>query len=405
MIWVSRVSIPVAVSVLGSLAAGQDVGASQDTLHFRVDWSAAANPPDSVVIYATVMADDAVSPEVLLDRTSHGTRDSFLFVLPQWRASRVFRFALSARGYAAGQASPRAVVEWEYPLARRSSAVSPDTAAPGWYTIQLALRTEQPRNAPEPARGARTPRRELTVPSSAASRPESCLNEPPGFEPISDQRWEDGVPDVNDPDRAGWLARSGRARLRVVTDPDAPRAAGRIIEGTFPRGMLGGRGPFRLDRPFERSFRALYMCFWHKLDPAFTNGGNQGTKFGFFLTPYHGTSGLNHYINLTNRLAINLQSNGGKLNRNFYAQFDMMATRGRWHLLEFLLVGNSGEADGIARIWVDGKAVLNQRGVRFFFPGQRPAFSGVTWNPTYGRNPVPRDLYERIGRWYISGRD
>jgi hypothetical protein len=193
----------------------------------------------------------------------------------------------------------------------------------------------------------------------------------------------------------------------MVRDPDAPPEAGRIIEGRFPAGMLGGRGPFRLDRPFDEPVSAVYMCLWHKLDPEFTNNGNAGTKFGFLLTPYNaGPNSINHFYNLTDRLGVNLQSGGGALNRNLFSNYNMMANRGRWHVLEFLFVGNTGHGDGEARIWVDGREVLNKRNVQFFFPGQRPAFTGVTWNPTYGwgLRPVPRDLYQRIGRWYISGR-
>lgn len=181
-----------------------------------------------------------------------------------------------------------------------------------------------------------------------------------------------------------------------------------MLEGRFPQGHPGGRGPFKIVRNFPDPVQSVYMCIVQKLSDNFTNNGNTGTKFGFFLTPYaEGKERLNHYFNLSNRLGINLQSGGGVLNRNMPSQFSMMAHRGEWVRIEYLVVANAkGLSDGIARIWVNGRPVLNQTGVRFFFPSQEPAFTGVTWNPTYGggSNPVPVDMFQRIGQWYISGR-
>lgn len=401
--------------VLGAAAGGPQQPAERpDTVRLVIEWSEERDRLDSVSLYATVLGRRAGMPEVILDRTVTGTRDSVDYVVLPEDAAAGLRFALSARAYVAGHRGPRAVVEWTYPLLGLGGPVRPDATVPGRYAIRLAL--ERPQFGPgaeprgNPGAPGATPAQDRPPPdqeAAAGRRPDSCRNEPPGFFTISDQQWQDGIPEQGRKDRAGWVVQGGRGRLRVVSDADAPAVAGRIVEGTFPRGMPGGRGPFRMDRPFDRPVAAVYMCLWHKLDPAFTNNGNSGTKFGFLLTPYQGgAAGLNHYFNLTNRLGVNLQSAGGRLNRNMFAKYDMMANRGRWHLLEFLVVGNSSDADGVARIWVDGQEVLNQRNVRFFFPGQPPLFSGVTWNPTYGGglNPVPRDLYQRIGRWYISGR-
>ncbi len=397
------------------LASGPAQGTADgpDTARVVIEWPVQGERPDSVTLYVTVSKNRASFPEVVLDRTVMGTRDSFSYAVPQGTGR--LRFALSARGFSGGRSSPPAVMEWWYPDSEISSSVRRETTVPGRYTIGLDFSFPAPDVAPQRSgqpQSLQAPgpvgQPSLEASGSSGKRPESCRNEPPGFEAISDQQWADGVPERGRRDRQGWLLQGGGGRLRMVTDADAPAAAGRIIEGTFPRGMPGGRGPFRLDRPFERAVSAVYMCLWHKLDPQFTNNGNSGTKFGFLLTPYQGgAAGLNHYFNLTDRLGVNLQSSGGRLNRNMFAAYNMMANRGRWHLLEFLVVGNTGEAGGVARIWVDGRQVLDQRNVRFFFPGQRPAFSGVTWNPTYGGglNPVPRDLYQRIGRWYISGRE
>jgi hypothetical protein len=406
-------AFPMTGALLLASGPGHGLLDRRDTIRIVVEWSGAARVPDSVALYATVLRTPRSAPEVVLDRAVTGTRDSFSYAVTEG-AGRL-RFALSGRAFRGGRASPRTVVEWEYPSSQDASAVRRDSLVPGRYTIRLDFDVPALGGAGEQSRPALAPPPPPRLaqgagpagPGPSGKRPDWCRNEPPGFETLSDQRWEDGVPVRGRKDRAGWVLQGGGGRLRMVADPDAPPAAGQIIEGTFPRGMPGGRGPFRMDRDFEHPVSAVYMCLWHKLDPQFTNNGNTGTKFGFLLTPYQGGStGLNHYFNLTDRLGVNLQSAGGRLNRNMFSQFNMMANRGRWHLLEFLVVGNSGEADGVARIWVDGREVMHQRNVRFFFSGQRPAFSGVTWNPTYGGglNPVPRDLYQRIGRWYISGR-
>lgn len=197
-------------------------------------------------------------------------------------------------------------------------------------------------------------------------------------------------------------------RLSIVTDPTAPQADKRVLEGRFPQGHPGGRGPFKIVRQFPDQVQAVYMCTVQQLSDNFTNNGNTGTKFGFLLTPYQeGKDRVNHYFNIANRPGINLQSGGGVLNRNMPGQFNMLQHRGQWLRIEWLVVANTrGLSDGQARIWVNGQPVLNQSSVRFFFPTQEPGFAGVTWNPTYGggSNPVPFDMFQRIGEWYISGR-
>jgi hypothetical protein len=236
----------------------------------------------------------------------------------------------------------------------------------------------------------------------------ACTNEPPGLTQLFDTSW-DAVPPVTPAkDAAGWSSRSAltMSRLSILNDPQALSSPPNNIAGKFPKGSNGGSAPFGLDRFFGKTVTTIYNCMFTYLDPLFTNNGNSGTKFGFLLTPYNsGTQSLNHYFNLTNNLGINLQSNNAVLNRNMLSSFSLVGHRGQWVKLEFLVVGNSlGNADGIARMWVNGAQVLNATNVQYFYPNQNPAFNGITWNPTYGGglNPVPYDMYHQIDNWYLS---
>jgi hypothetical protein len=89
------------------------------------------------------------------------------------------------------------------------------------------------------------------------------------------------------------------------------------------------------------------------------------------------------------------------------SNFSLINNRGRWVKVEVLIIANTlGNADGVARMWVNGTQVLNVTNVQYFFPSQAPAFNGVTWNPTYGGglNPVPYDMFQFIDHWRLSAK-
>jgi hypothetical protein len=236
----------------------------------------------------------------------------------------------------------------------------------------------------------------------------ACTNEPPGLTVIFDAAWNAVPPQSPTTDADGWTAIGGRGRMSIVQDPNAPKSPQNVAAGKFPAGSAGGSAPFRFDRNFGRNLTTQYMCIFTMLDPAFTNNGNSGTKFGFLLTPYQGgATGVNHYLNLTDNLGVNLQSAGGTLNRNMFSSFSLINNRGRWVKVEVLIQANTlGNADGIAQMWVNDTRVLNVSNVQYFFPSTAPAFNGITWNPTYGGglNPVPYDMFQFIDHWRLSGK-
>lgn len=245
---------------------------------------------------------------------------------------------------------------------------------------------------------------------SRVGKPDVCYHQPAGLTEIFSQPWST-LPPARGEDEAVWKVRSKFERERrfdVVGDPTAPASPPHVIRGLFPAGAKGGSAPFRITRRFDRGYSRLYMCIFTRLDPRFTNNGNVGTKFGFFLTPYSsGPQRLNHYMNLTPRFGVNLQSDKGYLNRNMHSRFNFLnAGGGVWHKIEVLIRANTnGIPNGIAQVWVDDRLVLSEYNVKFFYPGQDPLFTGVTWNPTYGggHNPVPYDMYQWIDHWYASG--
>jgi hypothetical protein len=249
---------------------------------------------------------------------------------------------------------------------------------------------------------------QVTVSPLPPSGSNACSNEPPGLTVIFDAAWNAVPPQAPATDSDGWTALHGRGRMSIVQDTIAPKSPQNVAAGKFPAGSPGGSAPFRFDRDFPRNVTTQYMCIFTMLDPGFTNNGNVGTKFGFLLTPYQGgATGTNHYLNLTNNLGVNLQSAGATLNRNMLSNFSLINNRGRWVKVEVLIIANTlGNADGVARMWVNGTQVLNVTNVQYFFPSQAPAFNGVTWNPTYGGglNPVPYDMFQFIDHWRLSAK-
>ncbi len=227
--------------------------------------------------------------------------------------------------------------------------------------------------------------------------PASCANRPSRYRSIWDEEW-DAVP-------GAWTVYGGGGRLALLSDPSAPASAPGVFQGRFPAGMPGGVGPYNLERGFGRDVSEVYVCVVLWISGNWSDNGNTGTKFFWWETPYAGTAqGVNHYANLTPRVGLNLQSTGGTLNRNMFANFDMIANAGRWHAIEFLVQGNTAPANGVLTIWVDGVQVGHETDVTYFHPGQAPRFRALRLNPTYGGglNPVPYDLDLRIDRWVVA---
>lgn len=382
-----------ATGVLGDLTRGRHTGNQgihgQDSVVFSLRW--------------TVVPDGRGEPDSFDVRAGMGQGQGSTVLVNRWVPAPPVNFVAPASGesfYATVRAArgerlskPVGLV-WRFPPSDLRDSMVPSFVPIDLPVLELSERPGLPPNR--------------TGAASSSVQSESCSHEPRGFMLISDASWVQAPPAAPGRDPNGWSILARPQLIRTVLDPTGPQNGKSVLEGRFPMGMPGGRGPFRMDRRFDRAVSAVYMCTWLKVSGNFTDNGNVGTKFGFLLTPYKSGQGqLNHYFNLTKRLGINLQSAGGRLNRLMFANYQTLAHLGEWHMVEWLVVGNTrGRADGTARIWVDGALLLDVTNVRYFFPDQDAAFEGVTWNPTYGGglNPVPQDLYMWIARWYISGR-
>jgi hypothetical protein len=195
---------------------------------------------------------------------------------------------------------------------------------------------------------------------------------------------------------------------RVTLESASAPEGGTYAAGLFPAGWTAGRSPFRYERDFNATYTTLYQCFWFRHSENFTDNGTGLNKVFF----YRG-SGTNHYYAFESGRngeqdgfypRITLQ--GGAGNRDIRTTYHAKPL-GVWRKYEILMVGNTpGQADGIARIWVNGQLILDARDVAYWSASQTPGWHGVAWDPTYGGggNNVPYDMYQYIDQWYVSGR-
>jgi hypothetical protein len=386
----------------------------EDSLTVVVAWTIdddGRGAADSIAVTLATRSASGLSSTQSRQYTTRTLSDSFRVMSPP--AGAYLDLTVTVRASRRSQTSRPVVASWRFPASPSWPAPRVDSGAPHRLLLDvpaLGFGRGAPRAAPGgPA--AQAPAPTVTPPAASPSLPvgnSDCANEPPGFQAVSREMWNDVPRPGRERKEPGWFAAAHRERFTIIEDPTIPQASKRVIQGLFPQGHPGGRGPFKLVQRFQEPYHALYMCMWHKVSDNFTNNGNTGTKFGFLLTPYEGgAQGVHAYLNLSNQLGINLSSRGGVLNRNMRSRFAVLSNRGRWHRIEWLIVANSrGESDGIARIWVDGRQMLNETNVKYFFPNQEPKFVGITWNPTYGGglNPVPFDMFQWNGEWYISAR-
>ena len=246
----------------------------------------------------------------------------------------------------------------------------------------------------------------LTVQPAPAQSTNTCDNEPAGLTSLTSTAWDAVPPYLDAVDANGWGFDRNQERVSIVSDPSAPRSPGNVAAGLFPAGWDGGRSPFRLERPFGRTYRTIYQCLWLKHSPNFTDNGNVGTKVSF----YRG-EGTNHYWAF---------DGGSGTNDGFYFFFGLQAGAGNrdwrsnysakplgvWRKYEILVVGNTpGQADGVVRVWVNGSKIIESTNVAYWTAAQTPGWHGIAWDPTYGggTNRVPYDMYMSIDHWYVSG--
>lgn len=263
----------------------------------------------------------------------------------------------------------------------------------------------------------------LSLPGTAASqtqipdsleKPALCRNEPFGLHALTSQSWSTLPPRAGSRKLDGWRITHGVGRLDLYSDDFAPLSPPSVLRGKFPQGMPGGGGPFHVGIRID-PVRTLYQCFAIRISPGFTNNRNVGTKLAFILNPTAGGRGSSQaYINLfggqsdVGTMGVNIEGQGGHINRNMRTRFAWSRAAPGWHIFEVLMIANSpSRGDGVMKFWVDGKLDTWHTDVTWFNAGTfPPGFNQVDITPTYGGGlkPVPRDQFIYVDHWYISGQ-
>lgn len=172
---------------------------------------------------------------------------------------------------------------------------------------------------------------------------------------------------------------------------------------TLAIGVLGGAAPARFSAgSFNANQTRIYTRLLFYGDPAWTNGGNGGTK-GFFFSQEQGN---NHYTGILGGPDNEDQCGafvGLQQTENRSITGTAFADNGTWVDVEYLFIANTpGEPDGIAQAWINGELAIDQSDVRFFDAESTPSFEGFFMDPTYGGGeaPSPGNIYFQIAAWY-----
>ena len=254
-------------------------------------------------------------------------------------------------------------------------------------------------------------------------------NEPKGFTRFAELDADSVPPFPSAPfSRLGrWYAfPKGNPNLIVVQDLNAPCSPPGVIRTRYPSGFPGGRGPVDFGGwnvgPEAREKRAIYFAVWIRINGRSFENQAVGTKAGF-ISFGRNDKGYNEgtffLVNPSGRQAIQskftlqfkqqgIKQANGQITRNLgqnVSEVPLM-TVGEWHRWEAVLHLNSRWSnDGILRMWVDGKLVMNYSDVIYSTPDAPLGFVGFKWNPTWGGSGGvrTRDDFIDIDHIYLSG--
>lgn len=183
-----------------------------------------------------------------------------------------------------------------------------------------------------------------------------------------------------------------RVRASAWTSGSATVDVG-IRGGYEPASMIAGS--------FTGSPTRIYTRYLMKVDAAWTDNGNAGTKNTFFSQ----IEGNNHFLNLTDAITDSIIPGVQLQQTSSYAASGAgtAANYGDWFDVEVILqTGTAGSANGVAQVWIDGVQQINVSNVPFFAAATTPRWTQLDLVPTYGggRRPPPATLYFQIAGWY-----
>ncbi len=161
-------------------------------------------------------------------------------------------------------------------------------------------------------------------------------------------------------------------------------------------GMQGGQAPARGDfGTLTGSPTRLYFRMGFKTSSNWTDNNNTGTKLIFFSQDSASGQSTNHYVAMTEGSGVDRVSPGVGLQPSGWGSSNNLTpsqtfNHGEWHDLEVIVeAGTAGNADGVAKVWMDGIQVVNVSNVGFFGSLMTPRFTKFVFDPTFGGGAAP----------------
>jgi hypothetical protein len=304
------------------------------------------------------------------------------------------------------------------PSASRPAVSQPPTDQP--------VRSEEPPQRPAAARPR--PQQEAAPPAVPTSdvavrrRADGAAhpNEPPGFRPLADRAFLTKA--KADDDRGDKSCRGGSEcwdgleyrynKFSVIEDRSAPFSCCTIARMHYAAGHRSGTAPATVQtQAFRPPVEELYVSIWARLSPNWV-GNQSGTNKMFFLGIGRNANNIFLSAEGSGRGAlqpqIRLQGVPDERRRLRPNLTQTTLTRGRWQHWEFYFKMNTpGGSNGIAKMWLDGAPVTDERTLAFRGPAEASARWWIFhWSPTYGGGgaPPPDDQYLDFDHVYVSGR-
>jgi hypothetical protein len=238
-------------------------------------------------------------------------------------------------------------------------------------------------------------------------------NEPVGFATISDRPMNALAEDAKwDTFNSGSMA--------IVSDLTAPQSPSNVCREVFPAGFAGdGNSNGSMGISWSPAVRRLYICYYFKYSANWQGHDSGINKHAYswlnsadptFIMEAEG-SGSNPLIPRPIIQTSFGGSNNGAGNYEPNIAPAVRFIRGQWHLVEYLLVGNTaGNHDGGFDLWVDGVHTTDHTAL---FPvGFQLETGAALWNiqeiqPVWGGTssvPVAADQYIQWDHFYMSGK-
>ncbi len=210
----------------------------------------------------------------------------------------------------------------------------------------------------------------------------------------------------------GWQV-AFDSSLTFLAVSDAPQSPPTIGVVTYRAGFIAGNEPINVFRVLPAAVETLYVSFWVKFSPGWVghpaSGVNKilhifisGRNRVVFSATGSNASGLVPQLRLQE---INSTSGVRNLDPNIVPLARII--RGLWHRWDIVLITNSaGNADGVAKWWLDGILVADHTDVPYVTAAQGHGWTSVNWAPTWGGvgGTVPAIQTQSLDNIFLAGK-